>query len=1074
MPKRTDIHKVLIIGSGPIIIGQACEFDYSGTQACKALKKLGYEIVLVNSNPATIMTDPETADVTYIEPLNVDRLEQIIAKERPDALLPNLGGQSGLNLCAELNKKGILDKYNVKVIGVQVDAIERGEDRIEFKKTMDKLGIEMARSEVAYSVDEALSIADKLGYPVVLRPAYTMGGAGGGLVYNKEELKTVCARGLQASLVGQVLVEESILGWEELELEVVRDAENNIITVCFIENIDPLGVHTGDSFCSAPMLTISEECQKRLQEQAYKIVESVQVIGGTNVQFAHDPVSDRIIVIEINPRTSRSSALASKATGFPIALVSAMLASGLTLKDIPCGKYGTLDKYVPDGDYVVIKFARWAFEKFKGVEDKLGTQMRAVGEVMSIGKTYKEAFQKAIRSLETGRYGLGHAKNFDTMTKEQLLQLLITPSSERHFIMYEALRKGASVDEIFEITKVKTYFIEQMKELVEEEEELLKSKGKLPSDNLLIKAKKDGFSDKYLSQLLEIPEEDIRNHRIELGVEEAWEGVHVSGTENNAYYYSTYNAPDKNPVNTDKQKIMILGGGPNRIGQGIEFDYCCVHAAIALKKLGFETIIVNCNPETVSTDYDTSDKLYFEPLTLEDVLSIYKKEKPLGVIAQFGGQTPLNLAAELEKNGVRILGTSPSVIDLAEDRDLFRDMMDKLEIPMPESGMATTVDEAISIAEKIGYPVMVRPSYVLGGRGMEVVYDNESMTEYMKAAVGVTPDRPILIDRFLNHALECEADAISDGTNAFVPAVMEHIELAGVHSGDSACIIPSVHITPENVETIKEYTRKIAEEMHVKGLMNMQYAIENGKVYVLEANPRASRTVPLVSKVCNIRMVPLATEIITAELTGRPSPVPELKEQNIPNYGVKEAAFPFNMFQEVDPVLGPEMRSTGEVLGLSRSYGEAFFKAQEAVQSKLPLEGTVLISVNAKDRPEVPEIARSLSEDGFKIIATGSTYDLISSSGIPAEKVKKLYEGRPNILDMITNGDIQLIINSPVGKESVHDDSYLRKAAIKAKIPYMTTIAAAKATADGIHYVKTHERSEVKSLQTLHSEITDK
>ncbi len=1074
MPKRTDIHKVLIIGSGPIIIGQACEFDYSGTQACKALRKLGYEIVLVNSNPATIMTDPETADVTYIEPLNVDRLEQIIAKERPDALLPNLGGQSGLNLCAELNKNGILDKYNVKVIGVQVDAIERGEDRIEFKKTMDKLGIEMARSEVAYSVEEALGIADKLGYPVVLRPAYTMGGAGGGLVYNKEELKTVCARGLQASLVGQVLVEESILGWEELELEVVRDAENNIITVCFIENIDPLGVHTGDSFCSAPMLTISEECQKRLQEQAYKIVESVQVIGGTNVQFAHDPVSDRIIVIEINPRTSRSSALASKATGFPIALVSAMLATGLTLKDIPCGKYGTLDKYVPDGDYVVIKFARWAFEKFKGVEDKLGTQMRAVGEVMSIGKTYKEAFQKAIRSLETGRYGLGHAKNFDSMTKEELLHLLITPSSERHFIMYEALRKGATVDEIFDLTKVKTYFIEQMKELVEEEEELLKSKGSMPADDLLITAKKDGFSDKYISQLLEIPEEDIRNHRISLGVEEAWEGVHVSGTENSAYYYSTYNAPDKNPVNTDKQKIMILGGGPNRIGQGIEFDYCCVHAAIALKKLGFETIIVNCNPETVSTDYDTSDKLYFEPLTLEDVLSIYKKEKPLGVIAQFGGQTPLNLAAELEKNGVNILGTSPSVIDLAEDRDLFREMMEKLEIPMPESGMATTVEEAISIAEKIGYPVMVRPSYVLGGRGMEVVYDNESMTEYMNAAVGVTPDRPILIDRFLNHALECEADAISDGTNAFVPAVMEHIELAGVHSGDSACIIPSVHITPENVETIKEYTKKIAEEMHVKGLMNMQYAIENGKVYVLEANPRASRTVPLVSKVCNIRMVPLATDIITAELTGRPSPIADLKEQEIPNYGVKEAAFPFNMFQEVDPVLGPEMRSTGEVLGLSRSYGEAFFKAQEAVQSKLPLEGTVLISVNAKDKSEVVEVAKSFSEDGFKVIATGGTYDLIHEAGIPAEKVKKLYEGRPNILDMITNGDIQLIINSPVGKESVHDDSYLRKAAIKAKVPYMTTIAAAKATADGIHYVKTHQRSEVKSLQTLHSEIHDK
>ena len=1074
MPKRTDIRKVLIIGSGPIIIGQACEFDYSGTQACKALRKLGYEIVLVNSNPATIMTDPETADVTYIEPLNVERLTQIIEKERPDALLPNLGGQSGLNLCAELNKAGVLDKYNVKIIGVQADAIERGEDRIEFKKTMNSLGIEMARSEVAYSVEEALAIAEKLGYPVVLRPAYTMGGAGGGLVYNKEELKTVCARGLQASLVGQVLVEESILGWEELELEVVRDADNNIITVCFIENIDPLGVHTGDSFCAAPMLTISEECQRRLQEQAYKIVESVQVIGGTNVQFAHDPVSDRIIVIEINPRTSRSSALASKATGFPIALVSAMLAAGLTLKDIPCGKYGTLDKYVPDGDYVVIKFARWAFEKFKGVEDKLGTQMRAVGEVMSIGKTYKEAFQKAIRSLETGRYGLGHVKGFDVLSKAELLHRLIIPSSERHFLMYEALRKGATVEEIYEITKIKAYFIEQMKELVEEEEALLKYKGSMPESAMLVAAKKDGFSDKYLSLILEIEEEDIRNRRIELGVEETWESVHVSGTQDRAYYYSTYNGEDKNPVSSDKPKIMILGGGPNRIGQGIEFDYCCVHASMALKKLGFETIIVNCNPETVSTDYDTSDKLYFEPLTLEDVLSIYRKEQPLGVIAQFGGQTPLNLAAELEKNGVKILGTSPSVIDLAEDRDQFREMMDKLGIPMPESGMATTVEEAVSIAGRIGYPVMVRPSYVLGGRGMEVVYDDISMTEYMNAAVGVTPDRPILIDRFLNHALECEADAISDGTHAFVPAVMEHIELAGIHSGDSACIIPSVHISDENVETIKEYTRKIAEEMHVRGLMNMQYAIENGKVFVLEANPRASRTVPLVSKVCNIRMVPLATDIITSEITGRPSPILGLKEQVIPNYGVKEAVFPFNMFQEVDPILGPEMRSTGEVLGLSASYGEAFFKAQEAAQAKLPLEGTVLISVNDKDKSEVIEAVRSFANDGFRIVATGGTYDLIVAAGIPAVKVKKLYEGRPNIGDMITNGDIQLVVNSPIGKDGAHDDSYLRKAAIKAKVPYFTTVAAARVTAEGIHYVKTHKSSELKSLQALHNEIHDK
>ena len=1071
MAKRTDFKKVLIIGSGPIVIGQACEFDYSGTQACKALRKLGYEIVLVNSNPATIMTDPEIADVTYIEPLNVDRLEQIIAQERPDALLPNLGGQSGLNLCSELNQKGILEKYGVEVIGVQVDAIERGEDRIEFKHTMDSLGIEMARSEVAYSVDEALKIADDLGYPVVLRPAYTMGGAGGGLVYNKEELQVVCARGLQASLVGQVLVEESILGWEELELEVVRDSEGNKITVCFIENIDPMGVHTGDSFCSAPMLTISEETQKKLQEQAYKIVDAVQVIGGTNVQFAHDPVSDRIIVIEINPRTSRSSALASKATGFPIALVSAMLATGLTLKDIPCGKYGTLDKYYPDGDYVVIKFARWAFEKFKGIEDKLGTQMRAVGEVMSIGKNYKEAFQKAIRSLETGRYGLGHAKDFDTLSKDELLKKLITPSSERHFVMYEALRKGATIDEIHDLTHVKKYFIEQMKELVDEEEALIAGKGSMPADDKLIQAKKDGFSDKYLSQILDIPEEDIRNKRISLGVEEAWEGVHVSGTEDSAYYYSTYNSEDKNPVNTDKQKIMILGGGPNRIGQGIEFDYCCVHAAMALKKLGFETIIVNCNPETVSTDYDTSDKLYFEPLTTEDVLSIYHKEKPVGVIAQFGGQTPLNIAAELEKNGVKILGTSPSVIDLAEDRDQFRAMMDKLGIPMPESGMAVDAEEAKQIANKIGYPVMVRPSYVLGGRGMEIVYDDNAMEEYMNAAVGVTPDRPILIDRFLNHAMECEADAIADGGHAFVPAVMEHIELAGVHSGDSACILPSVHISEKNVEIIKEYTRKIAEEMHVQGLMNMQYAIENDTVYVLEANPRASRTVPLVSKVCNIRMVPLATEIITAEITGKPSPIQSLKEGEIPYYGVKEAAFPFNMFQEVDPLLGPEMRSTGEVLGLSSSYGEAYFKAQEGVGSKLPLSGKVLISVNRKDKEEVVEVAKLFNEAGFDIVATGKTYELITEAGIPAELVKKLYEGRPNTKDIITNGEVALVINSPVGKDSVHDDSYLRKAAVKAKVPYLTTMAAARASAEGIKYVKEHGTGEMRSLQQLHSLI---
>ncbi|MCI8373679.1 MAG: carbamoyl-phosphate synthase large subunit [Lachnospiraceae bacterium] len=1071
MGKRKDIHKVLIIGSGPIIIGQACEFDYSGTQACKALKSLGYEIVLVNSNPATIMTDPTTADVTYIEPLNVERLEQIIAKERPDALLPNLGGQSGLNLCSELANAGVLEKYGVKVIGVQVDAIERGEDRIEFKKTMNSLGIEMARSEVAYSVDDALAIADRLGYPVVLRPAYTMGGAGGGLVYNVEELTTVCKRGLQASLVGQVLVEESILGWEELELEVVRDAKNNMITVCFIENIDPLGVHTGDSFCSAPMLTISEELQARLQEQAYKIVEAIEVIGGTNVQFAHDPVSDRIVVIEINPRTSRSSALASKATGFPIALVSAMLASGLTLDEIPCGVHGTLDQYKPGGDYVVIKFARWAFEKFKGAEDKLGTQMRAVGEVMSIGKTYKEAFQKAIRSLEIGRAGLGFAKDFHEKSKEELLSMLRVPTSERQFLMYEALRKGASVEELFELTKIKHYFIEQMKELVEEEEALLAYKGQVPSQEMLREAKLNGFSDKYLSQLLEIEEKVVRDTRIEYGITEKWEGVHVSGTKDNAYYYSTYHGEDKNKVSHDKPKIMILGGGPNRIGQGIEFDYCCVHAAFALKDLGFETIIVNCNPETVSTDYDTSDKLYFEPLTLEDVLSIHEAEKPAGVIAQFGGQTPLNLAADLEQAGVKILGTPPQVIDMAEDRDLFRAMMEKLEIPMPEAGMAVNVEEALAIADKIGYPCMVRPSYVLGGRGMEVVYDADSLCDYMAAAVGVTPDRPILIDRFLKHATEVEADAISDGEHAYVPAVMEHIELAGVHSGDSACILPSLNISQEHLDTIKEYTKKIAVEMNVRGLMNMQYAIEGDTVYVLEANPRASRTVPLVSKVCSIPMVRLATQIITSELTGQPSPVPELKEKQYSHYGVKEAVFPFNMFPEVDPLLGPEMRSTGEVLGIADGFGEAFYKSQEATQTPLPLEGTVLFSVSDKDKPELVETAQAFADCGFRLLATGGTYEMIKEAGLEVEKIFKMQEGRPNIVDAIMNGQIQLVINTPAGKEKLFDDSYIRKTSIKKKVSYMTTMAAAKATAAGIKAVKNHGSIAVKSLQEIHATI---
>lgn len=1075
MGKRTDVHKILIIGSGPIIIGQACEFDYSGTQACKALRQLGYEIVLVNSNPATIMTDPGTADVTYIEPLNAKRIEAIIAKERPDALLPNLGGQSALNLCAELSKLGVLDKYGVKVIGVQVDAIERGEDRQAFKDTMAELGIEMARSEVSHTVEEAVEIASRLGYPCVLRPAYTMGGTGGGLVYNVDELRTVVARGLAASPVTEVLVEESVLGWEELEFEVVRDAKGQMITVCTIENIDPMGVHTGDSFCAAPMQTIAQETIDRLQEKSYKIVDKVEVIGGCNVQWAHDPKTDRDIIIEINPRTSRSSALASKATGFPIAFVSAMLATGLTLDVIPCGKHGTLDKYVPGGDYVVLKFARWAFEKFKGVEDKLGTQMRAVGEVMSIGKTYKEAFQKAVRSLEKDRYGLGFVKDFHEKSLDDLIQMLQEPTSERQFIMYEALRKGATVEQLHELTKIKVHFIQEMKELVDEEQEILAYASEHPGDQLpedqFITAKKDGFSDRYLGQLLAIPEDDVRAYRLSLGVTEAWEGVHVSGTQDSAYYYSTYNAPDHSTA-SENRKIMILGGGPNRIGQGIEFDYCCVHAALALKKLGFETIIVNCNPETVSTDYDTSDKLYFEPLTAEDVLSIYEKEKPLGVIAQFGGQTPLNLASQLERAGVKILGTSPEIIDLAEDRDRFREVMDKLGIPMPEAGMAVTVDEALDTAHKIGYPVMVRPSYVLGGRGMEVVYDDDALTNYMAAAIGVTPDRPILIDRFLQHALECEADAICDGMHAFVPAVMEHIELAGIHSGDSACILPSVNIDAQHLETIKDYTRKIAEAMHVCGLMNIQYAIENGTVYVLEANPRASRTVPLVSKVCNIQMVQVATDVITSEFTGRPSPVADLHERTFSHFGVKEAVFPFNMFPEVDPVLGPEMRSTGEVLGLASTVGEAFLKAQEATQTAIPSEGTVLMSVSDRDKDEAAKVAQAFVDAGFAVVATKGTCELLNEAGIKAEHINKLGEGRPNILDALANGEIAIVVNTPASStESHEDDSYIRKSAIKNHVPYMTTLAAAYVTAMGVKESKENEGSGVRSLQEIHATI---
>ena len=1069
--KRADVDKVLIIGSGPIVIGQACEFDYSGTQACKALRACGYKVVLVNSNPATIMTDPVMADATYIEPLNEERLEQIIAKERPDAILPNLGGQTGLNLSMSLAKKGILDKYGVKVIGVNLDAIERGEDREVFKETMSKLGIETPRSGIVHSVEAAVELVDKeIGYPVVVRPAYTMGGAGGGFCYNVEELRTICARGLDASLTHQCLIEESILNWEELEVEVVRDSKNQMIAVCFIENIDAVGVHTGDSFCAAPFLTIDKALEKRLQDMAFQIVEAIGVIGGTNVQFAHDPKTGRVVIIEINPRTSRSSALASKATGFPIALISAKLAAGMTMDEIPYWRDGTLEKYTPSGDYVVLKFARWAFEKFRAVEDRLGTQMKAVGEVMSIGKTYKETLQKAIRALEKGRAGLGFAKDFHERSLDELLKMLAVPNSERHFQMYEALRKGATDEQIFNLTGVKAYFVQQMRELVQEEEEILKYKGTLPPDGLLVQAKKDGFSDKYLAQLLKVPEKDVRDRRTALGCVETWHAVPVSGVENQAYYYSSYNGkPGEVPVSDNRKKVLILGGGPNRIGQGIEFDYCCTHAAMAMREAGYETIMINCNPETVSTDYDTSDKLYFEPVTLEDVLQIYQAEKPEGIIVQFGGQTPLNIAAALEEAGCRILGTSVKSIDAAEDRDLFHSIMDRLGIPMPESRMASDLDGALKVVAEIGYPIVIRPSFVLGGRGMEVIYDEIMLREYIAKAVGVTPDRPLYLDRFLHHALECEADALSDGNDVFIPAIMEHVELAGVHSGDSACVLPPVSISEENKATILDYTRRIAGELKVVGLMNMQFAIEDGKVYVIEANPRASRTVPLVSKVAGTQMARIATRLMLGES------VKSLgldKKKTIPYHGVKEAVLPFEKFPEVDPVLGPEMRSTGEVLGLAETFGLAYYKSQEAAGLPLPIQpGKMLVSLSEKP-DDAAVAAKNFADLGFEIVGTEGTVKFLWEKGVPAKMVAKIGQGRPDVLDLIKNREVTLILNTPSNRRDARaDDNSIRRAAIKYRVPYLTTVAAALAASEGIKAAR-EGKGEVRSLQSYHASIT--
>ncbi len=1060
MPRRKDIKKVLIIGSGPIIIGQACEFDYSGTQACKALREEGYEIVLVNSNPATIMTDPSTADFTYIEPLTVESIEKIIERERPDALLPNLGGQTGLNLATDLFKAGVLDRYNVEVIGVKTDAIERGEDRIAFKETMAKLGISVPKSEACNTVEDAVRIAGELQCPVVVRPAYTLGGTGGGIAYNLDEVKTISERGLSVSLIHQVLIEESVIGWEELELEVVRDAKNQIITVCFIENVDAMGVHTGDSFCVAPMLTVPVALQKRLEEISYRIVEAIGVIGGTNIQFAHNKADGRLVVIEINPRTSRSSALASKATGFPIARISTKLAAGLTMDEIPYWRDGTLEKYTPSGNYVVVKFARWAFEKFPKAKDMLGTQMKAVGEVMSIGRDFKEGFQKSLRSLEIGKYGPGD-RDFEALTEEEILSRLHMPTSKRVFLMYEALRKGVTVEKLNEITHIGTAFIADMKELVDYEQGIRSLKWNELSDGDLKRAKELGFSDRYLSRMFSVPEKDVRNRRIALGKTARYMAIPVSGVEKASYYYSTYrDEADEVPVSS-RRKIMILGGGPNRIGQGIEFDYTCVHAAHALREESFETIMVNCNPETVSTDYDTSDKLYFEPLTVEDVLSIYEKEKPEGVIVQFGGQTPLNIAQELKNNGVPILGTSPESIRLAEDREYFRGLMIKLDIKQPESGAARSFEEALEIANRIGYPLMVRPSFVLGGRGMEVVYDEATLTRYAREAIKISPEYPMLIDRFLEDAIEVEIDALSDGVDTFLPAVIEHIELAGIHSGDSACVVPSRTISPEHIATIEKYTDMIAKELNVVGIINVQYAIYRDEVYILEANPRASRTVPIVSKVMGFTLANIATKLMLGK---KISDFPELKHASLPYVGVKEAVFPFNMFPEVDPLLGPEMRATGEVMGIAETFGAAFYKAQISAGAKLPTSGTVLLTVNKRDREGLLPVAKRLAELGFTILATDGTSAFLNEKGVPNTRINKINESRPHILDAIINREIQLVINTPLGRSSKDDDSFIRMGAIQHKIPYITTIAAAKASVEGIEAVMKNTTDAV-SLQ---------
>ncbi len=1075
MPKREDLRKIMVIGSGPIIIGQAAEFDYSGSQACKALREEGYEVVLVNSNPATIMTDPDMADRIYIEPLTAEIVAKIIERETPDALLPTLGGQTALNIAVQLSEMGVLDKYGVELIGAKVEAIKKAEDRELFKESMRRIGLDVPKSDIANDVSEALAIADEIGYPVIVRPAFTLGGTGGGIAYNREELKEIAARGLKMSMINQVLIEEGVIGWKEFELEVMRDLADNVVIICSIENFDPMGVHTGDSITVAPAQTLTDVEYQRLRDAAIKIIREIGVeTGGSNIQFAVHPNSERFVAIEMNPRVSRSSALASKATGFPIAKIAAKLAVGYTLDEIPNDiTKETPASFEPTIDYVVVKIPRFAFDKFPTADPTLGSQMKSVGEVMAIGRTFEEALQKALRSLEISRYGLGSDGKDKEVTREEIINKLRFPNAERVFYIRYALQHGFSVEEIYELTKIDPWFIEKIKKIVEFEEKLKELAKKVDIEDvpeeILREAKRLGFSDRQLAHIFRCNERDVRVARKKKGIVAVYKMVDTCAAEFEAktpYYYSTYE-DENDAIATPRKKVMILGAGPNRIGQGIEFDYCCVHAVFSLKEEGYETIMVNCNPETVSTDYDTSDRLYFEPITHEDVMNIYENEKPEGVIVQFGGQTPLNIARELEVSGANILGTSVDSIDIAEDRERFAEMLRKLNIPQPENGIAFSLEEAKEVARKIGYPVLVRPSYVLGGRAMEIVYDEETLERYILEALEISPEKPILIDKFLEDAIEVEVDALCDGEEVVIGGIMEHIEEAGVHSGDSACVLPPVSLSEEVISTIIDYTKKLALALKVVGLINIQYAVKDDVVYVLEANPRASRTVPFVSKATGIPLAKIAAKL----MMGKKLKELGVKERlNLKHVAVKEAVFPFVKLPGVDPVLGPEMKSTGEVMGIDYDFGIAYYKAELAAGMQLPLDGTVFISVRDKDKNEkTVELARKFIELGFKIIATEGTAKFLRGHGVKAEIIMKVSQGRPNVLDAIINKQVDLIINTPSGKRGRSEGYMIRRAAVDYGIPYITTIAGALAAVKAIDAIK-RKSMTVKSIQEYHEE----